>query len=189
MLRGGVCTLRRYALDDAPALAAIADDPLVARWMRAGRFPSPYTLADAERWVRAVVDEPVETHFLIEVDGEPAGGLGILPLTDDEEGVATLGYWLGRRFWRRGVATDAVRTIARYAFDARGFRRIESAVYAPNIGSARVLEKAGFTPEGRLRAHARLRDGSIADQLVYGRLATDPEPDGSVDFGPESTAR
>jgi len=180
MLRGARCSLRAYRPADAPGLQAIADDPLVARWMRASRFPSPYTLADAERWISSVLAAPVETHFLIEVDGEPAGGMGIVDLVEDEEGIGVIGYWLGRRFWGRGIATDAARTLARHAFDDRGFRRLESAVYAPNVASARVLEKAGFQREGCFREHARLRDGSLCDQYMFGRLASDPEPQDDV---------
>ncbi len=145
--------------------------------MSPARFPSPYTPADAESWVRVAMADDPPNFFVIEVDGEHAGGTGIVPHDGEYAGVAHIGYWLARRFWCRGIATDAARTIARYAFAARGVRRLETNVYAPNVASARVLEKAGFTLEGRARSAISLRDGGTYDLLLYARLATDPEPD------------
>jgi [ribosomal protein S5]-alanine N-acetyltransferase len=141
-------------------------------------FPHPYTQADAEAWVAlASADDPPK-HFVIEdADGAFAGAVGIMPQGGEHAGCAIFGYWLGRCFWGRGLATDAARTLAAYALSgARGLRRLEATVFAPNSASARVLEKAGFHLEGRRRAVYVQRDGSVCDGLLYGRLATDPVP-------------
>lgn len=176
VLTGTLCTLRPYRFDDAEALRAVADDPLVARWMNAG-FPSPYTRADAERWVAFTAPMTPARNFVIEADGAFAGGIGFQPLEGGESrGVALFGYWLGRAFWGRGLATDAARTLARFALRERGLRRLEASVFAPNAESARVLEKAGFTFEARMRAGYVQRDGTVCDKLMYARLASDPEP-------------
>ena len=190
MLAGTLCRIRPYRRDDAATLPAIADDPWVARWMNPSRFPSPYTRADADAWVRIAMADDPPRFFVIEVEGEHAGGIGLDPSSSAElVGVAHIGYWLGRRFWGRGIATDAARALARYAFDARAIRRLETTVYVPNAASARVLEKAGFTLEGRLRSWLTLRDGSVHDGLLYARLASDPEPDGTIAPDPESARR
>jgi RimJ/RimL family protein N-acetyltransferase len=174
VLAGALCRLRAWTAADATVVQPIADDPLVARWM-SRHFPSPYSRADAEAWIASVGRDDPPNHFAIDVDGTLAGGIGIVPDAWDYAGVAHIGYWLGRRFWGRGIATDAARTIARYAFETRRLRRLETSVYAPNVASARVLEKAGFTLEGRLRASITLRDGKVYDRLLYARLASDPE--------------
>ena len=176
VLTGAFCTLRPYRLDDAEALRAVADDPLVARWMNAG-FPSPYTREDAEFWVGATTSSTPVRNFVIEVNGAFAGGIGFAPLEGGESrGVALFGYWLGRAFWGRGIATDAARTLARYALREVGLRRLEASVFAPNAVSARVLEKAGFRFEGRMREGYVQRDGTVCDKLMYARLASDPDP-------------
>lgn len=169
-LEGLLCRLRPYREDDADALRALADDPLVARWMNAG-FASPYTEAAACAWIAATQGDLPTRHFAIEVDGALAGGAGLEPLSGEHAGVALFGYWLGRCYWGRGIATDAARTLAAYALKSGRLRRLQASVFAPNLASARVLEKAGFSCEARLRDAYVQRDGSVCDELVYGRLA------------------
>jgi ribosomal-protein-alanine N-acetyltransferase len=176
VLQGAICRLRPYRADDLDALVEAADDPAVTRWMTAG-FPHPYTRVDGERWLAiALLDDP-PNHFAIEAGGAFAGAIGILPRSGEHHGSAIFGYWLGRRHWGRGIATDAARTLARHAFGSRGLRRLEASVFVPNVASVRVLEKAGFSLEGRMRASYVERDGTVRDALLYARLATDPDPD------------
>ena len=175
VLDGELCRVRSYRAGDVDALAVLAADPLVSRWMTAG-FPHPYTRADAAAFVAIATAGDMPQHFAIEVDGAYAGGAGLLALAGEHRGVAQFGYWLGRRYWGRGIATDAARTLSRYGLRTAGFRRLEATVFAPNRASAHVLEKAGFTLEARLRESYLERDGTVCDGLLYARLATDPEP-------------
>jgi RimJ/RimL family protein N-acetyltransferase len=138
-------------------------------------FPSPYTRSDAESWIANVVVEETSRHFAIEVDGTVAGGIGIQPRSREHAGCALFGYWLGVPFWGRGIATDAARTVIPFAFGTLGVRRLEATVFEPNAASVRVLEKAGFRFEGRMRQSYVERDGTVCDGLLYARLATDPE--------------
>jgi RimJ/RimL family protein N-acetyltransferase len=175
VLAGAICRLRPYRLTDVDALRAAADDPLVARWMNAG-FPYPYTHADAESWIVIATSDAEPRHFAIEVDGTLAGGAGFQPLGGEHRGVAMFGYWLGRRLWGRGVASEAARMLAHHALHTAGMRRLEATVFAPNRASARVLEKAGFDLEARHRERCVQCDGSVCDALLYARLARDAEP-------------
>jgi len=153
----------------------LAHDPAVSRWMTA-LFPYPYTRADAEAWVASVLPNSPPKNYVIEVGGAFAGAVGAHPQGGEHRGSAIFGYWLGRPFWGRGIATDAARALARYALGDGGLRRLEATVFAPNASSARVLEKAGFTFEARLRASYVERDGTVCDGLLYSRLSSDPEP-------------
>lgn len=143
--------------------------------MNAG-FPYPYTLDDARGWLAIATADDPPNHYVIEDGGAFAGAIGIIPLAGEHRGVALFGYWLGRRFWGRGLASDAARTLARHALSMRNLRRLEASVFAPNAASARVLENAGFTLEARKRAGYVDREGNVLDELVYARLAGDPEP-------------
>lgn len=169
ILRGESCLLRPYALGDASWLLDLAGDYDVVRWMAAS-FPHPYTETDALDWVaRASEERPCE-NFVIEFAGEPAGGIGMRPQGGESRGVAEFGYWLGRRFWGRGLATAAIRLFVPYAFEERGMRRLEALVFSHNVASARVLEKCGFEREGVLREAVTDRDGIVMDSWQYGRL-------------------
>jgi RimJ/RimL family protein N-acetyltransferase len=79
---------------------------------------------------------------------------------------AELGYFVGRQHWGRGLATAAVRAVTDYAFAHFDLCRLYAVVYEPNLASARVVEKAGFVLEGRLRK-AITKDGHTFDALLY----------------------
>jgi len=185
---GALCRLRSYALTDADALAGLGNDFAVTRWMTAG-FPYPYTREDAAKWLAIATAEDPPNDFAIVVEGALAGGAGIGPLFGEHGGTAIFGYWVARRHWGRGIATEAARLLARHALNSRGFRRLEATVFAPNAASVRVLEKAGFTLEGKLRESYVERDGTVCDGLLYARLASDPDPDGSRGDDPETADR
>jgi RimJ/RimL family protein N-acetyltransferase len=175
VLPAASCRLRPYRHRDVDGLLAVADDPLVTRWMTAS-FPHPYTRADAETWVALATTADPPEHFVIEVDGAFAGAAGVMARRGEHAGVAIFGYWLGRAYWGRGIATDAARTLAGYALRRRGLRRLEATVFAPNAASSRVLEKSGFRLEARMREAVVGRDGAVCDLLLYARLASDPTP-------------
>ena len=164
-------SLRPYTLDDCAELANVANDILISRWMTA-RFPHPYGVADADLFVRGTMNEEPRNHFLIEVDGAVAGGVGITPHSGEILGVAEFGYWLAPPYWGRGIMTEAAGVFARVALRERGLRRLEAHVFSVNLASARVLEKCGFTKEAILKERYIDRDGAIIDAILYAKLAS-----------------
>jgi RimJ/RimL family protein N-acetyltransferase len=85
---------------------------------------------------------------------------------------AELGYWLGESFWGRGIISEAVTAFTDYAFGTFDLQRIYAEPFAINRASARVLEKAGFVCEGRLRASV-FKDGNRLDSFLYARVRED----------------
>src|SRR5256885_11645105 len=83
-----------------------------------------------------------------------SAGIGIW---SREHGRAELGYVINRAYWSRGFATEVTRRLVRYGFDEMDLHRIEATCHPDNRASVRVLEKAGFRFEGRLREHLRMR--------------------------------
>lgn len=166
-LRLPTCTIRPWRLDDADSLVLHADNPNVSRFLR-DRFPSPYTRADAEAWL--AVEHPAD--FAIEVDGAAVGGIGLRPGEDVERRSGEIGYWIGEAHWGRGIATDAVGALTRWAIETFDLVRVEARVFAPNAASARVLEKNGYVLEGRLHRAIEKR-GEILDALVYAYVVED----------------
>jgi len=165
----GPCRLRGLTLDDAAPLAVLADDPTVARWVR-DRFPSPYTLAVARRFVVAVQAGTMGDVYALEVDGEFAGTVGLTPRDDVERLTAEIGFWVGARFRGRGCASAAAAALTEAAFARLALARVEASVFAGNHASARALEKAGFERECVRRA-AILKNGVVYDAWSYARIA------------------
>ena len=159
------CEVRSWRRADAPALARHANSRRVWLNLR-DRFPHPYALADAHAFLDVAEAQHPPTVFAIAVGEEAVGGIGLTPGTDVERCSAEIGYWVGEALWGRGIATAAVRGFSEWALAAFGLTRLYALPYARNAASVRVLEKAGYTFEGRLRRSA-VRDGEVLDQLLY----------------------
>jgi RimJ/RimL family protein N-acetyltransferase len=143
-------------------------------------FPNPYRLDDAHAWVALRSTTVPATHFGIETDGILAGGIGIEPGGVDRAGTAFVGYWLGRRFWGRGIAATALSIFTGYAFERFGVHRLWANVMSPNARSAKVLQKAGFTHEATLRRAIVDRYGEVHDELIFALLRPDGEEERSA---------
>lgn len=159
------CVIRSWERSDVPALVRNADHHIVWRNLR-DRFPYPYTRAAGEAWVRAARAEHPESSFAIEYGGEAVGGIGLLMQEDVARHSAEVGYWLGPESWGQGLATEALRGFTDWAFANLDICRLFANVFEWNPASCRVLEKAGFELEGRLRKSVT-KEGQIIDQFLY----------------------
>ena len=162
------CTLRSWEWRDRESIVRYANNPKVARNLR-DRFPHPYTDRDARNWLEIVVDADPETNFAIVVGGEAVGGVGYTLQYDVDRRSAEIGYWLGEEFWGRGIATEALIAVTDHAFASHDLCRVFANVFEWNPASARVLEKAGYTFEGRLRKSVT-KEGQTIDQLMYAMI-------------------
>ena len=161
------CTIRPWRTGDAESLANHANNRKVWLGLR-DLFPHPYTIRDAHEFLERAVKDQVTTKFCIEINNRAVGGMGIHPGQDVHSHTATLGYWLGEDFWGQGIMTDAVSALTDFWFQNTPVRRISADVFANNPGSARVLEKAGFILEGRLK-NCVIKNGELLDSLVYAK--------------------
>ncbi len=100
------------------------------------------------------------------VDDLPVGSIGAVLGEDVERCSAEVGYWLGERYWGRGIATRALVGFTGYAFATYEVERLFAVPLAANTASCRVLEKAGYWLEGRMRRSA-VKDGVVQVQLLY----------------------
>jgi RimJ/RimL family protein N-acetyltransferase len=159
------CTLRRWQPGDEESLVRHANNYNIWRNVR-DRFPHPYTMEDAQEWIRMAGEEDPQTNFAIVVRGQAAGGIGLVLKDDIYRCGAEIGYWLGEQFWGRGIMTEAVRGVTEWGFETFGLSRIYAGVLEWNPASMRVLEKAGYTFEARLRK-AITKEGQVIDEFIY----------------------
>jgi ribosomal-protein-alanine N-acetyltransferase len=108
------------------------------------------------------------------------GGLNLSNIRRGIAQTASIGYWIGAPYAGRGLMTDAVRSVAPFAFSTLRLHRLEAACLPTNAASMRVLEKAGFHLEGRARQYLKI-DGRWQDHNLYALLHNDvhPAPAGS----------
>lgn len=142
-------TLRAPGLNDVEPLARLADDADIARMTL--RMPHPFGVGDAEDFVLQVAaqDPARAATFVIEHDDH--GLVGVLGLFEDADPAPEAGYWIGRDFWGRGFATEALE--AGMVWASRKWRRraLMAGHFTDNPASGRVLEKAGFLYTGEVR--------------------------------------
>jgi RimJ/RimL family protein N-acetyltransferase len=163
------CEVRSWHASDLASLVEHANNRNIWLNLR-DRFPSPYTAADGRHFLKSVRSSSPETLFAIAVDREAVGGIGFVLQKDVERVSAEIGYWLGEPYWGRGIVTEALVAVTKYAIDQHGFTRVFAVPFASNRASCRVLEKAGYTLEARLRRSA-IKDGQIIDQLQYAYIS------------------
>lgn len=157
--------IREFRPDDVRSIAHNANNREI--WMnQRDSFPHPYSETDAQEWLDLVTSINPCTHFALEVDGLAVGGIGLKLQDDIHRRSAELGYWLGKDYWGRGIATEAVKSLTEYSFSHFDLCRIYALIFAWNPASVKVVEKAGFTLEGRLRKAVQ-KDGKMTDSLLY----------------------
>ena len=161
------CTIRSWRLDDAAPLAKHANNRKIWLGLR-DLFPHPYTIDNANEFLRCELKTQPITNFSIDIDGLAVGGIGIRIGEDVYRHTAELGYWLSEDFWGHGITSEAVPAFSNYCFENFPLHRIYAEPYANNAASARVLEKAGFVLEGRLKNNV-FKDGQILDSLLYAK--------------------
>jgi ribosomal-protein-alanine N-acetyltransferase len=176
LLQLTTCDVRSWQTSDVESLVVHANNRKIWRNLR-DAFPYPYTRRDARDFIRAIRHREPETTFAIAVKGDAVGSIGFVMHGDVERVSAEIGYWLGEPLWGRGIITDALKGVTDYAIATHGLTRIYALPFAWNAPSCRVLEKAGYVLEARLRCSA-IKDGQLTDQLQYAFIV-DPRQPGS----------
>jgi ribosomal-protein-alanine N-acetyltransferase len=171
------CDVRSWRMGDVDALARHGNNEKIWLNLR-DAFPHPYTTHDAREFIKSLRNRAPETTFAIAVNGEAAGSVGFVLRHDVERVSAEIGYWLAEPFWGRGIATEALVAMTGYAIATHHLTRVYALPFAWNTASCRVLEKAGYALEARLRRSA-IKNGVITDQLQYAFVV--PETDLTAD--------
>jgi RimJ/RimL family protein N-acetyltransferase len=111
--------------------------------------------------------------WVIEADGRPAGWITLV-VSNWEHGLAEIGYALSTPYQGRGLMPLALEQLLDDLFSGTNLERLEARCAVGNVASQRVLERLGFTQEGRLRGYFRLR-GKRVDNFLYSLLRDDRE--------------
>jgi RimJ/RimL family protein N-acetyltransferase len=143
-----VVELRPVREEDVEVFFEHQRDPTAARM---ASFPSRGDEEHRAHWARILNDDRLVTRTIV-VGGDVAGNIG----SWETEGDRLVGYWVGREFWGRGVATAALSAFLGIVTE----RPIRARVAKDNRGSIRVLEKCGFVVVGERR------DGDV-DELIF----------------------
>ncbi len=168
-VEGPNLTLRYATADDAGALFELARDPAVTRFFSWG----PYTDVEQPRAYIAGLEEKREAGTLLDflIVHRAHGPVGVTGLSElsRRDRRATVGSWMGHRFWGSGVNFESKALIAALAFETLGMHRLTAWANTRNGRSQVALERLGFRREGTLAAWHRHGD-QLHDVVVYGML-------------------
>lgn len=117
-------------------------------------FPARDEDQFAAHWAKVRADDALVARTIV-ADGMVAGNIGSWP----DDGQQLLGYWVGREWWGRGVATQALALFV----DEVSIRPLYAHVAAHNVGSIRVLEKCGFRRDRALEAAEAAPDDGVEE--------------------------
>lgn len=153
--------LRAPVFADVPRLALYAGDRDVSRMLVA--VPHPYTEAHASAFVGDILASNLAGDSLglaIARKREPHAFIGMITVTRDGH-AATIGWWLGKPYWGKGLATEAVLAMIHLAFLDPGITVLRAGAFEDNPASLRVHEKTGFARTGLTTRHSAARGGAI----------------------------
>jgi len=169
MIKSRRFVLRPYRKSDALSLAGNINDKTISQ--NTLGVPFPYTLRDARQWIAKCMKEnrkktPETMSFVVDINGEVAGAIGFHHLVKGHK--AEVGYWLARKYWNKGIMTDALKLLTDFGFRKLGLRRIYAHVFIHNRGSMRVLEKCGYKREG-IRKNVVKKGNKLIDDVIFAK--------------------
>ncbi|WP_299017914.1 GNAT family protein [uncultured Photobacterium sp.] len=164
--------------DDFSDLVTMLKNPNVTQYL----FFAPSPVEVYEAFFMPIIDNTREaiannewpespTFIIRNHSGEFIGMVGLSPAMM-LAGNFDVGYQIAEHAWRQGIASTACKFITTLAFEQLDAHKVSADCYAGNTGSIRVLEKSGFTIEGRQRDYYRL-DNSFDDRLWFGMSKAD----------------
>ena len=158
--------LREWRLSDAASLAENANNMNIWNNLR-DALPHPYSEENGKQFIVMAISQPKPaTFFAIVVDGKAVGSIGISLHTDVERITAELGYFIGEKYWNRGIMTEVVKQMVAYSFANFPLRKIYATPFDFNLASHKVLQKAGFEREAILK-QAAIKNGIVVDLHYY----------------------
>lgn len=165
--------LRPWQLSDANAVTAACQDPEIARWVP---IPWPYAREHAVGFIEHALADwaaGLAADFAVTDmgDGRILGAIGLRrDHVAPRSGI--VGYWVARDARGHGVATSAIRLVARWALVKLGMQRVSLYTYVGNVASQRVAQHAGFRFEGTLRNWVEYR-GQPRDAVMFSLIPED----------------
>jgi ribosomal-protein-alanine N-acetyltransferase len=162
--------LREVFLTDANSMFEIRSSEQAMRYV--GK-PLARTIADAEDLLRRMIEgvknnEGLTWGITLKGDDKLIGTIGFWRI-DKNHYRAEIGYMLHPEHWGKGIISEALKKVLDHGFHELEFHSIEAQLTPENIGSVKVLEKAGFIKEGHLKENYFF-EGKFSDTAIYSKL-------------------
>lgn len=162
--RIGLSVLTR---EDIPVVWKTMMDPEVNRYLNA-RW-GLYYLENEYEWYESLSknSDNQRVFGIVLKGGEEIAGIISLNEINFKNRNVHIGYFLQKKYWKRGIITEALQLLKKYCFGELNLRKMYTSVFQPNEASIRVLEKTGFECVGKYRSHVYIPEFGYVDELHY----------------------
>jgi RimJ/RimL family protein N-acetyltransferase len=175
VMAGRHVRLEPLTLDHAEGLLAALSDPSVWTWIHTRQpadLPEMRALV-SDLLARQEIQMQVTWAQIDAETGEVAGITAYHDIVGKDRGLCIGSTWLGHRWQRTGVNTEAKLMLLERAFDTLGVIRVGWMTHHRNLRSQRAIERLGAQRDGVLRNHKIMPDGSIRHTVVYSMIDTE----------------
>jgi len=170
--------IRDFKSGDEENIRDNVDNLKVSKYLAV--VPYHYSKKDAMWFVNHCKEEQkkkprtsYELGIELKEDSKIIGCIGLTSI-NKYDGTATFGYWLGEKYWKQGIMTEASERILRFAFNQLKLRRINVGAYTGNKASHALIKKLGFRYEGTcIKSHRTKSTGRLVDSNIYGLLKSE----------------
>ena len=167
--------IRRFVPEDANDVYEACNDFEMVKTTLG--LPWLYTKEMAASWITKLSQrekEGTSYEYAICFKENPSIIIGCIALTDINPKArrAEMGYWVARKHWKKGVATEAAKAMLNYGFDELGLHSVIARYFDINPASGRVMEKCKMTYVGTIREH-EFRFDEFYNVGYYEMLETD----------------
>ncbi|MFN2543467.1 MAG: GNAT family N-acetyltransferase [Actinomycetota bacterium] len=171
-----VIRLEPFADEHLDAFARTLEDPAILRFTRMPVPPPPgFASMWFERYEQGRRDGTREVFAIVDDADGSYLGVAVVPTINRETRTAELGYVVAPWARGRGVATEALRQLTKWALETLDPMRLELWISPDNPASKKVAEKCGYVYEGTLRM-MHFKQDLWEDGEIWSRIATDPDP-------------
>lgn len=172
-IEGNFTVLRAISSDDADMLMQLINDPDIEKMLGGSSFPVSFE--EQEKWISTQVGKTDVLRCIVAEKNNINVGLGTVILSDIDykNGVAQVHIKLDKdKGQGRGIGTDALIAIVRYAFDEMRLNCIYAEILDYNNPSKKLFQKVGFKRDGTLRSRV-YKLGKYVDIVSYSILKSD----------------
>ena len=165
---------RRFETDDAEYIFKNwANDDEVTKYLT---WPShkniDETIEIRKKWMKEYEkNDFYQWAIVLKEINEPIGSISVVKQSDDIK-MVHIGYCIGKKWWNKGIVSEALNALIKFFFEEVGINRIESRHDPNNPNSGKVMAKCGMKYEGHMRQADKNNQG-IVDYIEYGIIAED----------------
>jgi ribosomal-protein-alanine N-acetyltransferase len=167
--------LRDLAPSDGPLIFRFANDDSINRYLGFGSIRSESGTNEYIATAMSAANAKPRLSYKLAMAIKPSDELSgscWLDIEDPDSHNASIGYFVDKRHWGNGYATEMIKSLIHFGFQDLELHKIHANCDAENPATRRVLEKVGMREEGLLRQHC-LRSYGWADVCIYGILCSE----------------